>query len=274
MSNRSKPKNFSSHSHHESRIVIGIHSAREALKVRPKKIRELWLQIGADRHSELKEFIEVAKRANIKVRFQPDGQLDKIAANHQGVVLFVDESPEFDSSLIESGRDREKIILVALDQVTDPHNIGAVLRTAWLFGSKGLLVPKNRSGGLTPAAIKVASGGAEHVPLVAVDNLAQELTSLKDKGFWIYGLDAAAASPLQKTRFHERVVLVIGAEDKGLRSTTRNVCDELVAIPQIEPGASLNASVATAVALYEVIRQHDQAEQCSTLGSSADDQTP
>jgi 23S rRNA (guanosine2251-2'-O)-methyltransferase len=238
------------------RVVIGIHSAREAIKVRAKKIKEVWLKIGGDNQHELNEFAEFAKSQNIKLKLQPESELNKIATSHQGVALFVDETPEFDFHILESLSETEKFIILAMDEVTDPHNIGAALRTAWLMGAKALILPKLRSGGLTPATIKVACGGAEHVPLVSVDNLQYDLKHLKDKGFWIYGLDGEAKNTLYKTKFHEKVVLVVGSEDKGLRSTTRNICDELVAIPQTESGASLNASVATAVALYEVIRQH------------------
>lgn len=237
------------------RTVIGIHAARETLRVRPDKITEIWVKEGAERSADHQVFIEFAKKRRVKLLTKPDGFLDKIASSHQGICLMVSETPEFDVAEISSDHN-EKIILLALDEISDPHNVGAVLRTAWLLGAKAVLVPENRSAHLTPAATKVASGGAEHVPLVNVGNLSQYVTALKDKGFWIYGLAGEAKSGLWQTKFNERVVLIIGSEDKGLRSTTANVCDELVSIPQTVTGASFNASVAASLVLYEVVRQH------------------
>ncbi|MCB0351830.1 MAG: 23S rRNA (guanosine(2251)-2'-O)-methyltransferase RlmB [Bdellovibrionales bacterium] len=238
-----------------TRTVIGLHASREALKVRPDKITEIWVKNGAERSADLLPFIDFAKKRRIKLLTKPDGFLDKIASSHQGICVLVSETPQFDVDDIGSDH-TEKIILLALDEITDPHNVGAVLRTAWLLGAKAVLVPENRSAHLTPAAIKVASGGAEHVPLVNVGNLSHYLTSLKDKGFWVYGLAAEAKSSLWQTKFNERVVLIVGSEDKGMRSTTANVCDELVSIPQQDSHASFNASVAASLVLYEVARQH------------------
>lgn len=246
------------------RYVIGIHAAREVIKVRPRKISEIWLKEGADREHELIFFIDFAHDNKIKCLTKPTGFLDKLSPSHQGVCLLVTETPEYDFSSLRhapsespENNNVEKTILIALDQITDPHNTGAVLRTAWLLGAGAVLVPENRSGHLTPAASKVASGGAEHVPLVVVENLAQTLVELKEKGFWIYGLSSESRQLQWDTRFHEKVVLVVGAEDKGLRTTTAKACDELIAIPQSDNQASFNASVAVALALYEVTRQHN-----------------
>jgi len=241
------------------RQVIGLHAANEVLKVRPGKITEIWLKEGADKVFDLKPFLDFAKKnSRIKLLSKPAAALDKIAPSHQGVCLFVSETPTLDIEELSGQGDGGPThqVVLALDEVSDPHNVGAIMRTAWLMGVKALLVPENRSAHLTPAVIKVACGGAEHVPLIVCGNLAQDLTYLKDKGFWIFGLAGEAPQSLMQTKFHEHVVLVVGAEDKGLRKTTANVCDELVRIPQTSAQASLNASVATAVALYEVIRQH------------------
>lgn len=252
------------------RVVIGLHASREVLKVRPYSVQEVWLKEGAERNHDLSPFIDFARKNRIPLHIKKEAQLDRVASSHQGVCLYVNETPQLSLESLgtaESGNQEQgcrhdqdhsqkKIILLALDEVSDPHNVGAALRTAWLLGAKGILVTKMRSAHLTPAATKVASGGAEHVPLIVVDNLVSELRTLKDNGFWIYGLAAEAQSNLWGTRFHERVVLVVGSEDKGLRSTTANVCDELVSIPQVDHAASFNASVAAALALYEVARQH------------------
>jgi 23S rRNA (guanosine2251-2'-O)-methyltransferase len=172
------------------------------------------------------------------------------------VAVLVGETPELDLDALTNEPPEKKTILVALDEITDPHNVGAILRSSWLMGVKGLLIPEHRAGGLTPSAMKVASGGAEHVPLLTVGNLQQELKYLKDKGFWIYGLAGEGKGELGQLRINEKVVWVVGSEEKGIRSSVRGVCDELVKIPQTSAEASYNASVAAAIALYETSRQH------------------
>jgi 23S rRNA (guanosine2251-2'-O)-methyltransferase len=239
----------------KDRIVIGLHSALEVLKVRPSKITEIWLKEGADRSHDHKPFIDFAKSRRIRLHIKPLAALDKVAPSHQGVCLMVSETPEIDLGELDTQTEKN-LLIVALDEISDPHNVGAILRTAWLMGAKALLVPDLRSAHLTPSVTKVACGAAEHVPVVVCNNLANELTYLKDKGFWIYGLAGEGSTTLWKTRFHEHTILVVGSEDKGLRSTTAKACDALVAIPQTVSDASFNASVATGIAIYEVVRQH------------------
>lgn len=240
------------------RIVVGLHAAREVIQVRPAAITEIWLKEGADRSSDHAQFIEFAQKKRIRVSFKSDGALSKIAFSHQGVALYVNEDPELDWGEIKRAKDdpEKKILLLALDEITDPHNIGAILRTAWLMDAKGIFVPELRSGHLTPATAKVASGGAEHVPLIKVSNLPNTLKELKDFGFWVYGLSGNAKSTILQTKFPEKTVLVVGSEESGLRTTTERACDELVSIPQTNAAASYNASVAAAIATFEVRRQH------------------
>lgn len=237
------------------RTVVGIHSAREAIKVRPEAVTAIWLKKEQDRNSELHFFADWAAKNKVKVEFRDEGSLKNIAESHQGIAVFLKETPDFDLDSL-SADDPEKCILMALDEITDPHNIGAILRTAWLMGVKALLVPDHRSGHLTPAVMKVASGGAEHVPMIVVKNLIQELKALKDKGFWIYGLAGEGKATLLETKLSEKVIWVVGNEEKGIRASVRGECDELVKIPQMSADASFNASVAAAVALYETVRQH------------------
>jgi 23S rRNA (guanosine2251-2'-O)-methyltransferase len=239
-----------------NRTVVGIHACREVLKVRPKKVSEIWLRKDYERQSELVFFAEWGKKNNKKVTVRDEGVLNKIATSHQGVAVLVSETPELDLDALYQLPPEKKLVLLALDEITDAHNIGAILRTAWLMGAKGLLVPEHRAGHLTPGSMKVASGGAEHVPLLVVKNLQNELKELKDNGFWIYGLAGEGQTTLTETRFNEKVVLVIGSEEKGIRSSVRGVCDELVKIPQANADASYNASVAAAIVLYETNRQH------------------
>jgi 23S rRNA (guanosine2251-2'-O)-methyltransferase len=238
------------------RQVIGLHAAREVLKVRPNKVVEIWIKEGGEKSHDLAPFVEFAKAKRLRLLQKPEAFLTKIAPSHQGICVSVSETPDFDFSVLSAESD-EKAIFLALDEVSDPHNVGAVLRTAWLLGVKAVMVPENRSAHLTPAVMKVACGAAEHVPLVNVGPLAPALKDLKDKGFWVYGLAGGAKNALPRMRFNEKVVLVVGAEDKGLRSTTSQVCDELISIPQTVADASFNASVAAGLAMYEVARQHN-----------------
>lgn len=238
------------------RTVVGIHACREVLKVRPSKVSEILLRRDYERQQDLHYFAEWAKKNGKRVQVRDEGALNKIAASHQGVAVVVTETPELDLDALFQAPPEKKIVLLALDEITDPHNVGAILRTAWLMGARGVLVPEHRAGHLTPSSMKVASGGAEHVPLMVVRNLQNELKLLKDNGFWIYGLAGEGRATLAQTRFNEKVVLVIGSEEKGIRASVRGVCDELIRIPQTAPDASYNASVAAAIALYETTRQH------------------
>ena len=251
---RSNHPQFKTHEP-QGRAVIGIHSAHEVLKVRPHAVKEIWLKKGSERDLTMKPFVEFAERTRRPLRFQQEGALNQIASSHQGVCLWVTETPELDLADLPGAESMAPITLLALDEISDPHNVGALLRSAWLFGCAGLIVPERRTAHLTPSVIKVASGGAEHVPVIVSAHLNNDLTILKDKGFWIYGLAGEGHQTLSQIRFHEKAVLLIGAEDKGLRTSTRRACDEMIRIPQLDVEASFNASVAGAIALYEVRRQ-------------------
>lgn len=237
-----------------TRQVVGIHSSKEALNVRPEAITEVILRTGFERSADLKPFADFAKRRKVRLTQKSDGFLDKICRHHQGVCLTLNQAPEFPWKRIDA-ESEGKMIVIALDEITDPHNLGAIMRTSWLMGVGGMLITGARSAGVTPTAAKVASGGAEHVPVEVVTNLHSELSHLKDKGFWVYGLAGEATQVLNRLELPDKVVWVVGSEEKGLRSPIRKVCDELISIPQLSAEASYNASVAAALALYETRRQ-------------------
>ena len=241
------------------RTVIGIHSAKEALKIHPQSVTEIWLRSDYKKISDLAPIAQWAEKNRVKLLSKDDGALNKIAPSHQGVAVFLKDAPYIDLEDLAASPD-EKLVVLALDEITDPHNVGALLRTAWLLGVKALLVPEHRSSHMTPSVAKVASGGAEHVPLLVSSNLISDLKYLKDKGFWIFGLAGEAKSTLLNTQIHEKIVWVVGSEEKGLRSSVRGVCDELVKIPQTSPEASFNASVAASIALFETFRRHQQGQ--------------
>jgi len=146
-------------------------------------------------------------------------------------------------------------LLLVLDGVTDPHNIGACLRTCDAAGAHGLIVPKDKSGSLTPTAVKIASGASDTVPFFAVTNLARTLEALKERGIWIYGTAGEASSSVYQTKLTGAIALVMGAEGKGMRRLTRETCDSLIHIPMKGSVSSLNVSVASGVCLFEIVRQ-------------------
>ncbi|HEX4922575.1 MAG TPA: RNA methyltransferase [Bdellovibrionales bacterium] len=149
----------------------------------------------------------------------------------------------------------EKQMLMALDGIEDPQNLGAILRTAWLLGVSGVFLPKGRASPLTAAACKAASGGAEHVPVEIHSNVAVPLKILKDKGFWVFGLSQHGTQSLWKTKIPDKLVWIVGGEASGLRSPSSKLCDELISLPQADADASFNASVAAALAIAETRRQ-------------------
>lgn len=235
------------------RQVIGLHSVREAFKVRPRAIQELWIKSDWSKNHELKEIAEHAKKLKIRVTEKPFGALDKLGSGHQGIMAMVNEDPEWD---LEAWSEQEHSILVALDEVEDPHNVGSIMRSAWLFGAQGILVPQHRSAHLTPSVMKVASGGAEHVSLSVESNLPQALKHLKEKNYWVMGCVASPeAKSLWSLNLPEKLVWVIGSEDRGIRASVLGECDEHVYIPQVDAASSLNASVAAAVVFAETVRQ-------------------
>ncbi|MEP1705588.1 MAG: 23S rRNA (guanosine(2251)-2'-O)-methyltransferase RlmB, partial [Marinobacter sp.] len=181
----------------------------------------------------------------------------RVAGVHQGIVAAVSESREWsedDLLAMLSGSDKPPFLLL-LDGVTDPHNLGACLRTADAVGVQAVVVPKDKSASLSPTVRKVACGAAETVPLVRVTNLARFMRTIRDEGVWLIGTAGEASSTLYQADFTGPVALVMGAEGKGMRRLTREHCDLLINIPMLGHVDSLNVSVATGACLYEALRQ-------------------
>lgn len=237
----------------QKRHVVGLHACREVQIVRPETIEEVWLKTGYESSEELKGWAAFAKKARIQMKVMGLSSLDKVASGHQGLCLTVSGQPEFDWDQLKA--ENKKIALMALDQIEDPHNLGAILRSAWLLGVTALIIPERRSVHLTASVAKVACGGAEHVPILAVTQLPETLKSLKEDGFWVFGLDGNAQKDIWSLEMPQKVVWVVGSEESGLRSTTKKQCDETVRLFQVTRDASLNASVASAIALAETVRQ-------------------
>ncbi len=234
------------------RWVAGIHSCREALKVRPHAVQKVFVKQGAERAEQYKEIFQLLSKNHIAFQEVLPSQLDNLTSGHQGIALSVNEDPQVDWKELETA---DKAIVLILDGIEDPHNFGAILRTAWLMGVKAVIIPKDRSVGLVPTACKVASGGAEHIPVEVSSAFTNEINDLKQWGFWVYGLAEKGDQTVYDLKMSEKAVWIIGAEDKGMRIATEKACDILTKLPQVHSGSSYNASVAAALALGETCRQ-------------------
>jgi 23S rRNA (guanosine2251-2'-O)-methyltransferase len=215
------------------------------------------IYVDAERSdARVKDLREVAKRLNIRVIPVDTKRLDGMAGGvrHQGVVAPAEplDMPKFIEDALEGV---EEPLLLILDGVQDPHNLGACLRVADGAGAHAVIAPKDRSVGLTDAAIKVASGAAESVPYIVVTNLARTMRDLKDKGIWMIGADDSAKESIYKAKLDGSLAMVLGAEGEGLRRLTKESCDLLVSIPMLGTVESLNVSVASGICLYEARRR-------------------
>lgn len=240
-------------------LIYGLHAVGAALRHEPQRLRGLWVD-RRRRDARIKELLALAEAAGVRVYAEDAEVLDRQCGGerHQGVFARMKlaerqwREDELDALLdaIEG-----PALLLVLDGVQDPHNLGACLRSADAAGVHAVLAPKDGAAGLTPTARKVACGGAEHVPFVPVTNLARTLRELKQRGIWLIGAAGEAEADLYAMDFAGPVALVLGAEEKGLRRLTREECDYLAHIPMTGTVESLNVSVATGVFLFEALRQ-------------------
>ncbi len=234
------------------RQVTGSHAISELMNTHPKSVQVVLLQSNWRSSAELRALSEQLEAKKIKIEEKSEQQLQEISRSHQGAVAFSDLNLEFDYQNYDWGTNG---MVLALDGVEDTHNLGAIIRTSWLMGVNGVIIPEDRAVGLTATVHKVASGGVEHVPIHRTNQFATPFETLKKAGFWVFGLSHKAEKTIYDMNIPEKVIWVLGAEDKGLRTTTEKACDELVSIPQLSPNASYNVSVAAALALGETKRQ-------------------
>ncbi|KMT66203.1 23S rRNA methyltransferase [Catenovulum maritimum] len=235
-----------------------MHAAEALLNSAPHRMIELFCLKGRD-DKRLNNIINLARKNGITVQFAQRKALDDKAAGeqHQGVVARVQPAPILNENDLDEILDKlnRPAFLLILDGVTDPHNIGACLRTADAAGVDAVIVPKNKSGGLTATARKVACGAAEAVPFIQVTNLARTLKEIQQKGVWVVGTAGEATQTVYQAKLTGPIALVMGAEGEGMRRLTRETCDELISIPMSGSVSSLNVSVATGVTLFEIVRQ-------------------
>lgn len=239
------------------RWVYGIQPVLEALKSKGTRAEKIWVAFGRS-GTAVQRILEQARLQKTPVSFKDRASLDAKAgtSKHQGVLALLSgiKTIELDPFLRQLSTERHRFV-VLLDQVQDPHNLGAIFRTACAAGVEGILLPKHRTSPLTPAAVKASAGAAEWVPLIRIGNAAETLRKIRDLGIFVVGADASAGSRIYEQDFRQDVCVVIGGESKGLRPVLKKLCDGLVSIPMTGPIDSLNASVAAGVLFYEVVRQ-------------------
>lgn len=235
-------------------IVGGRHPVLEALKA-GRPINKLLVGEGSEGGS-LIEIMELAKNARIPVQRVPRASIDRLAGKgHQGVAISVAPRAYVELADIMRRKTGQPPLVVVLDEVSDPHNLGAILRSCEATGVQGVVLPMRRSVPLTQTVAKSSAGAIEYVPVARVSNLVQAIEELKSNGYWIMGTDIENASEYTAVDYQGATALVIGAEGQGLTRLVKEHCDFLVALPMLGHVQSLNASVATGVLLYEIVRQ-------------------
>lgn len=238
-------------------LLLGVNPVREAL-LAGRPLDRVLIAKGAG-GQRLQEIIDLCRQAGIAIRFEPRPALDRAANNavHQGIVAFAAAAPvkRLDAADFASTQ-----LLVVLDGVEDPHNLGAIVRTANAAGAGAVLVPERRAAGLTETVVKAAAGAIEYTPIVRIVNVSRTLEDLKHRGFWIYGLDERGDHLHTDIDYATPAVLVFGGEGKGLHELVKKHCDFLVRIPMAGAIASLNVSVAAGVVLFEYRRRRPAGE--------------
>ncbi len=232
---------------------------RELLRAGGEGVSELWLAEGATRGAAFGELERLARAAGAKVRAAPRQKLDRLAGTdrHQGIVAVVADFryAEVEDLLAAARASGRPPLLVVLDGVEDPHNLGAIIRSAHALGAHGVVIPKDRAVGVTPAAAKASAGAVERCSVARVTNVAQTIARLKDDGVWSVALAADGGRPLPEIDLRGPTALVLGSEGEGLRPLVRKTCDLAAAIPMKGEIDSLSVSASAAIALYEAARQ-------------------
>ena len=252
----STPRN-SDEPREEIDLTYGRHAVLAALKS-DRQINRIWITDKLLGHGQFYPLVKEAKANGTIIDEVDSRRLSNLTqgGNHQGIAAQVAPYVYWDlSELINRAKETSDPVIVIADGIEDPHNLGAIIRTAEALGAQGIIIPQRRAAGVTSTVMKVATGALENMAIARVVNLNQAIIKLKDAGFWIYGTTADTDTMLHQTNFSGSVGLVIGSEGQGLSQSTEKNCDQLVGIPLVGNTPSLNASVAAAIALYEVFRQ-------------------
>ena len=241
-------------------VLVGRNAVTEALKS-GRGINKLWIASG-DREGSVSEIAALAKERGIGMQYVERAKIESFAGGHrhQGVLAYVAPVPyaELDDILKAAEAKGEAPFLVLLDELEDPHNLGALLRTADATGVHGILIPKRRSVSLNATVAKTSAGAVEYVPVARIGNIAQTLKKLKEKGFWVAGADMDGEKAYYEADLTGPLVLVVGSEGRGMSRLTKEACDFIVSMPMVGRINSLNASVAGSILMYESMRQRLQ----------------
>jgi len=239
-------------------IIYGIHPVEEALKSSRLQIQKILISAQTP-HPPLQSILDLANKKKIPVALTHQETLERMTKGgvHQNVVGLIQETPYADVRSILSYWKKKgtKALFLILDGIQDPQNFGSLIRTALGCGVQGILIPKDRSVGVTPVVIKASSGAVAHLPIVRVVNIATTIDALKKEGIWVYGASGEAKDLIYQLDLNTDLAIVIGAEGKGIRPLVKKKCDRLFSIPMVGPVSSFNASVSGGMILYEAMRQ-------------------
>ena len=239
----------------DQELVCGINAVNEIISIRPSSVTTLFIE--DDKGKRIQELDQLAKQNNIEVVLQDSSFFQKNFSemNHQSVAIICHKRLEENENFLENLFKKKNLLLLILEHITDPHNVGACIRTAAAAGVDAIIVPKNRSCHLTPTVRKISSGGAELIPFVVVTNIVRTINKLQSEGVMIYGTDIKASKLHNEITYGDKSALIIGSEDKGLKRLTLENCDEIIKVKMPGRIESLNATVSTGIMLFQMINQ-------------------
>ena len=239
----------------DQELVCGINAVNEIISIRPSSVTTLFIE--DDKGKRIQELDQLAKQNNIEVVLQDSSFFQKNFSemNHQSVAIICHKRLEENENFLENLFEKDSLLLLILEHITDPHNVGACIRSAAAAGVDAVIVPKNRSCHLTPTVRKISSGGAELIPFVVVTNIVRTINKLQSAGVMIYGTDMKASKLHNEITYGDKSALIIGSEDKGLKRLTLENCDEIIKVKMPGRIESLNASVSTGIMLFQMINQ-------------------
>jgi len=239
----------------DQELVCGINAVNEIISIRPSSVTTLFIE--DDKGRRIQELDQLAKKNNIEVALQDSFFFQKNFSemNHQGAAIICNKRLEENENFLEGIIEKDNLLLLILEHITDPHNVGACIRSAAAAGVDAVIVPKNRSCHLTPTVRKISSGGAELIPFVVVTNIVRTINKLQSAGVIIYGTDMKASKLHNEITYGDKSALIIGSEDKGLKRLTLENCDEIIKVKMPGRIESLNASVSTGIMLFQIINQ-------------------
>ncbi len=242
----------------EQGLVYGRNPIEELLETNKRKISKILIAKGIKQDNKIKKIISTAKDNGILLQEVPKEKLGTmVQGTHQGIIALVSDIEYAELHEVRQNLSKKQApqLIIMLDGVEDPHNLGAIIRTAEVAGADAIIIPKRRSASVTPLVEKVSTGAVEYIPIVRVTNLTDTIKKLKDDGFWVYGTEGSGNTYYFNTEYAEKTVLVLGGEGKGISQIVKKNCDELIKIPILGNINSLNVSNAASISIFEIVRQ-------------------